>query len=145
MAGGAQRLTNGQRACICGLVIAGLSMTEACKIAGVPRDRYAELLPPNWHKRTRKAIRWKADQLAELREAYCDHAQRTKTIAERYGVTAGQITNLAKKNGWPMRPAGHKRKPNSIRSMTPRQRTLYFKLRHDAGMPALSAAAEALR
>ena len=88
---------------------------------------------------------------------YCPHAPEDncncrkpapglyEQIAERYGVTASQITKLAQKNGWPMRPAGHKRKSRSLRSMTPQQRTIYFKMRRDLNMPALSAVAEALR
>jgi hypothetical protein len=136
----AQRVTNGHRAAVCGLIIAGLSMIEACRIAGVPRDLLPKYLPPGWHYRYRKpARRWKGEELESLREAYCDHSQRTVTIAARYGVHVSQINQLAKRHGWPPRPPGRKPKANSIRSMSPQQRTAYFKLR--SIMPPAEAAA----
>jgi len=139
----AQRVTNGHRAAVCGLVIAGLSMTDACRIAGVPRDILPKYLPPGWHDRrsSRRTRRWKGDELAGLREAYCDLAQKTATIAARYGVHVSQINKLAKLHGWPRRLAGRTRKPNSIRSMSAQQRTVYFKLR--TIMPPAAAAAQA--
>lgn len=140
-----QRITNGQRAAVCGLIIAGLTMTESCRIVGIPRNRFSELVPPNWHARSRKPRRWRPEQLSALCADYHDPAQRTQTIADRYGVSVSQISKLAKIHGWTMRVPGNKPKPGSIRSMTPQQRTHYFKLRRDLNMPRLSAAAEALR
>lgn len=139
----AQRVTNGHRAAVCGLVIAGLSMTEACRIAGVPRDVLPKYLPPGWHDRrsNRRTRRWKGEELASLREAYCDLSQRTATIAARYGVCVSMINNIARREGWPQRHPGRKRKPTGIRSMSPQQRTTYFKLR--SIMPAADAAAQA--
>ncbi len=143
MAGGPQRITNGHRAAVCGLVIAGLSMTEACKIVGVPRDMYLSWLPPGWHKPKPRPSRWFGERLEALREAYLDPNQKTRTIAARYDVHVSFITHMARKHGWPLRQVGNVRKPNSIRSMTAKQRTIYFKLRHI--MPRTSAAAEACR
>lgn len=139
----AQRVTNGHRAAVCGLIIAGLSMIEACRIAGVPRDVLPKYLPAGWHDRhsKRRARRWKGEELESLREAYCDPCQRTVTIAARYGVHVSQINNLARREGWPLRPPGKRRKPTGIRSMTPQQRTAYFKLR--SIMPSADAAAQA--
>jgi len=141
----AQRITNGHRAAVCGLVIAGLSMTEACRIVGVPRDILPSYLPPGWHDRrsSRRTRRWKGEELAGLREAYCDLSQKTATIAARYGVHVSQINKLANLHGWPRRPAGRTRKPTGIRSMSPQQRTAYFKLR--TIMPSADAAAQACR
>jgi len=142
----AQRVTNGHRAAVCGLIIAGVSMIEACRIAGVPRDVMPKYLPAGWHGRhssSRRVRRWKGEELEGLREAYCDPNQRTATIAARYGVCVSQVNNLARKHGWPMRRAGRKPKPDSVRSMSPQQRTVYFKLR--SIMPAPAAVQEALR
>jgi len=139
----AQRVTNGHRAAVCGLVIAGVSMTDACRIAGVPRDVLPKFLPAGWHDRrsSRRTRRWKGEELAGLREAYCDPNQKTATIAARYGVHVSQINKLAQQHGWPRRLPGKARKANSIRSMSPQQRTAYFKLR--TIMPPAAAAAQA--
>jgi hypothetical protein len=139
----AQRVTNGHRAAVCGLVIAGVSMTEACRIAGVPREVLPKYLPAGWHDRrsSRRTRRWKGEELAGLREAYCDLNQKTATIAARYDVHVSQIYRLAHLHGWPRRLPGGARKPNSIRSMSPKQRTVYFKLR--TIMPPAAAAAQA--
>lgn len=140
----AQRVTNGHRAAVCGLIIAGLTMIEACRIAGVPRDVMPKYLPQGWHDRHRKrARRWRGEELESLREAYLDPTQKTTTIAARYGVHPSQITKLAHQHSWPVRPTGSARRPTSIRSMSPQQRTAYFKLR--SIMPPAAAAEQACR
>ncbi len=137
------RITNGQRAAVCGLVIAGVSMTQACLIVGAPRALYLKYLPPKWHKQKPRPSIWFGERLDDLRDAYMDPSQRTRTIAQRYGVHVSFITHMARKHGWPVRLPANVKKPNSIRTMTPQQRTIYFKLRHI--MPRASAVAEATR
>lgn len=137
-----QRVTNGHRAAVCGLVILGLGMIEACEIAGAPYQLVKASLPPNWHKRSRFASRWRGDELAGMLAAFVDPDQKTQTIADRYGVTADMIRRVAGRHGY-KRPKGHPRGKNSVRTMTSKQRTIYFKLRHI--MPAAAAAIEACR
>lgn len=95
-----RRVTNAHRACACALVIAGLPLTQACKIAGVPYLLMRELLPRGWHKRGRRPSRWRGAEVEELRRDWFDPRQRTKTIASRFGVTVDSIRIVAKRNKW---------------------------------------------
>lgn len=137
-----QRVTNGHRAAVCGLVIAGMGMIDACEIVGAPYQLVKASLPPKWHKRHRHPSRWRGDELAEMLAAFVDPAQKTRTIAARYGVSVDMIRKIAGRHGY-KRPKRQPRSPNSLRTMTPKQRTIYFKLRHI--MPAAQAAIEACR
>jgi len=98
---------------------------------------------PRKAQRGRRPVRWTGEEVAGLREAYCDLNQKTATIAARYDVHFSRITQLAHRHGWPLRRVGRPPKPNGIRSMTPQQRTAYFKLR--TIMPAADALAEVYR
>ena len=76
-----QRITNGQRAAVAGLVIAGLTMEEACKVAGSPIRLMQAHLPPNWHRHRARARKWKGDRLTALKRAYCDRSFTVAAIA----------------------------------------------------------------
>lgn len=125
-----QRITNGHRAAVCGLVIAGLPMIESCRIVGAPYLAVVGVLPKGWHVRGRRPSRWTGDLIDELREAWFDPAQRVFTIASRYGVTTKAIQLVARKQGWPRRRRWRIEAPGpAFRDLSADQRRVYFKLR----------------
>jgi hypothetical protein len=132
------RVTNGHRAAVCGLVIAGVvSLTDACLMAGVPYKALRDVLPPGWHTKKMPCVRWKGDLLLEVKEAWCDRAQKVTTIAERYDVSPRTIGWLAKREGWPKRKRGPARNPFSQRSgMTRRQYDIARMVRRNTPQPA---------
>lgn len=141
-------VTNGQRAAICGLVIAGVAIAEACKIVRAPYRSILDLLPPRWHKRRgRGPARWKGDELEQVRVAYLDPLQTTNAIAARHNVTRRAITMLARRHGWKRRRMGRKPKygpkrgPAFLPAMSREQRRLYNKLRPVLGREASLAEA----
>ena len=121
-----QHITNGQRAAVCALILAGIPFTRACDIVSANHTAMRQHIPKDWRERTTTKRRWKGDALIELKEAWDDPAQRTVTIAERYGVTASQIHNLAVREGWRMRSTGPAPNPSSLRQQ-PREKFLYYR------------------
>lgn len=134
----AQRVTNGQRAAVCGLVIAGIAYTKACMIAGVPYRGLKATLPPDWHEWREGRRRWKPHMLAELYEAWMDPNQKVETIATRYDLTFRAITQIAFREKWPRRRWGTKR-PTALRSMSKEQRRWYLKMQPVLGRDAALA------
>lgn len=124
------RTTNGHRAAVCGLVIAGLSLTQACEIVGVPYQQMRDLLGP-WHdKRKQHRPKWNVALVNELREDWFDTSQKLKTIAARYDTTPRQLNLIAMREGWPrhLRKHGPPRSATSILSLTPEKRRRFWKL-----------------
>lgn len=99
----AARVTNGHRAAVCGLVIAGVALTEACKVAGVPYLAMLAVLPDRWHTRVPRPYRWRGHELEELYESWMDPYQRAETIANRFGISPTRLRQIARKNDWPQR------------------------------------------
>lgn len=137
------RVTNGQRAAVCGLVIAGVSFTDACKIVDVSRPRLKAVLPVGWTKyvRSGKTRSWKGEVLEQIRLAYLDQSQTGKDIARRFNIDVSYVYQLARVHGW-------RRRNRAIyvkRAFdTEQQRLLFNKLvRH--GIPTFEAYAEACR
>lgn len=144
----AQRVTNGQRACVCGLVIAGVTMKAACRVAGVPQRTLREFLPPWWggHKggpagRPRK---WKDADLAAMKLAWLA-GEGSRSIGLRFGLHESAVRRIAQREGWPKRRAGRVVTADHVpvRMMKPAQRHLYNKLR--SVLPREQAYAEAMR
>jgi hypothetical protein len=48
--GAATRVTNGHRAAVCGLILAGVSYGTACQIAAAPRERMRQYVPPDYRR-----------------------------------------------------------------------------------------------
>lgn len=44
------RVTNGHRAAVCGLLLAGVSFGDACQIAAAPRERMRQYIPADWRR-----------------------------------------------------------------------------------------------
>jgi hypothetical protein len=127
---GRQRITNGHVGAVCGLVIAGLSMGVACKIAGAPQKAIVAHLPKDWHTRRRPAHKWRGDRLAALQRAYGDRSMTVETIARSFKTTASMVRTLARRHKWPRRPRG---------MVSNETRLMYRRLRPFAGSPALAA------
>jgi hypothetical protein len=135
------RVTNGQRAAVCALMLAGTPFMESCRIAGVPYLRMKALLPPDWSQPSvRRAPRWRGQQLEDLAAAYADPALKIKTIAQLFGIQPSYLRRLAAMHGWPRRRKGGWGLPVSLRNMTHEQRGLYRKLRPVVGREAAQAA-----
>jgi hypothetical protein len=134
-------VTNGQRAAICGLVIAGVPIAMACKIVRAPYVSALSLLPPRWHKRRPSGpTRWKGNELEQVKKAYQDASKPVREIAAWHGVSRRAIHLLASKHGWRRRQLG---RPKIGVEMSPEQRRLYKKIRPVLGREA--ALQEALR
>lgn len=131
------RITNGHRAAVCGLHLAGISLTQACAIIGVPYDQMRTLLG-DWYEKKPKMRRWNWVILAEIKEAWCDVHQKVKTIAERYDTTPRQLNLIASREGWPKRKRKHgpPRRKISRLSMSPEKLRRYWKLSHVLGHKA---------
>lgn len=99
MAGGTQRITNGQRACVCALSIAGVPMAMACDIAGAPYRRLVQFLPHAWAGRGPKVAPAK---LAAI-HADWDAGVVSKVIAYRHGMNESAVRRLARRKGWKRR------------------------------------------
>lgn len=139
------RLTNGQRAAVCGLQIAGVSLTQACEIVGVPYQGMRDLLGP-WHTKMHTRPKWKGYLVAEVHEAWRDSKQKAVTIAARYGTSTRQLSLLAGREGWGKRKPGPPRGKHSFLSMTPEKRLRYWKLARVLGhKSATSIVAEEFR
>lgn len=50
MAAQPSRVTNGQRAAVCGLILAGVPFVTACRVAGASRERVRPYIPDDWLK-----------------------------------------------------------------------------------------------
>jgi hypothetical protein len=138
------RLTNGHRAAVCGLQIAGLSLTQACQIVGIPYKQMRDHLG-GWHKKKHAKRRWKGELLDEVREAWCDRTQKVATIAERFQTTPRQLTLLANREDWPKRKRGPARGKHSVLSMDADKRRRFWKLARVLGRSAAITAMGAER
>ncbi len=55
--GAPTRVTNGHRAAVCGLLLAGVSFGDACQIAAAPRDRMRQYIPEDWRRAPTVGVR----------------------------------------------------------------------------------------
>lgn len=114
-----QRITNGQRAAICGLILAGLSFRQACKVTATPHARMRKLLDKSWTYGARPGLRkWKGQLLEDVKEAYFDPAIRMRTIREVFGIHPANLCKLAQEHDWPPRSQLKQRR---FRSAPPQQ------------------------
>lgn len=111
MASAGWRLTNGHRAALCGLLLAGQPFIQCCKIIGVSPKRMRTYLPKDWaHHRNPARTKWTGLRLAALARDYRAHSLSVRTIIARHHVTQGTLYKLAQTHGWPTRRKG--RRPN---------------------------------
>lgn len=104
----AARVTNGQRAAVCGLVIAGLPMEAACRILGVPYAAMVALLPHDWATMTTRL--WSVADLADMRARWLA-GETSGAIGKRHGVKHWTVRRIAAAEGWPMRRPPRRRLP----------------------------------
>lgn len=136
-----QRVTNAHRAAVCGLMLAGLSFGEGCRIVGVPyrllhgllgRDWWAKRGPPRGRGKT-----WHGERLERLRLAYGSPSQSVASIARDSGTTKDIVYSLAKRYGWPpRRPQKAHGLPVPVAEMTRPMRLRYLKVRAVLGRDA---------
>ena len=103
-------LRNWQRATICGLLLAGVGFTAACRIAKCHVKSAQSVIPQDWHHmnrwgtaRQRRPVVWAGERLEEGRRAYADLSQPLKVTAHRIGSRPDILHTLAVLHGWPPR------------------------------------------
>ncbi len=137
-----QRVTNGQRAAVCALMLCGQPFIESCKVVGAPYRLIQGVLPPDWWAvRRMRPRKWFGDGLRAVEEAYRDPSIPMETIATAYGLSRRHITSLAVRHGWPRRPRGKgKPLPVPVMKLTPEMRNRFVKLRRIIGRSAAEQA-----
>lgn len=101
-----QRITNGHRAAICGLVLAGVPLIKSCQIAGAPYLEARKFLPDDWRGRVSRRSKWTPAKLAALRKDYVNPKVPQWQIALRHRTTVQMVQYLARREGWPHKPMG---------------------------------------
>lgn len=137
-----QRVTNGERAAVCALVIAGMPFVETCQMLGVPYRNVQAVLPRDWwHPRRRRPSRWSGDVLLALEDAYRQRALKLDTIAAMFNTSRRQIECLAQRHGWPKRTRGKGPPlPIPLAKLSPEDRNRFVKLRRIIGRSAAEKA-----
>ena len=98
----AHRITNGQRAAVCGLMLCGVPLWKACEIVAAPIKRVRELLPPDWlHKH--QPLKWRGHAIDGLEECYFDRHIKLETTCELFGIGLSTIYKIARREDWPTR------------------------------------------
>lgn len=137
-----QRITNGHRAAVAGLVIAGVPLRDACYIAGAPIGQMHAYLDGFWNRS--KAREVTDQEWTLIRSLYEAGGTKVDDIAVQFGIGLKRLYNRAARAGWKLRGAGRKASARSTRALLPSQRRLYRKLRRH-GVPYPDAIAEAMR
>ena len=135
-----QRVTNAHRAAVCGLVLAGLSFGESCRIAGVPYRLLHGLLGADWWSLRGpppgRGLRWRGERLDLLKQAYGDRARSIASVALEFETTPDVVYALAKRHGWPYRRQPRPVLPVPLEEMEPSVRRQYLKVRRHLGRDA---------
>ncbi len=141
-----KRVTNGHRAAVCGLVIAGVGLMEAAAIAGVGYKLLKATLPEGWHTpRLGRRPKWTPEKLAAVRKAWNDDAPLWQS-AIRLRMTVAMMKFLARRERWPRREPGRRprsTRPDCVANMPADKRNLYLKLRRE--VPRSEALREVMR
>lgn len=116
------RVTNGQRAAVCGLVLAGVPYGYACFIVGIHPNMMARYVGADWRRKLLAPTRWTRDKLDELEEVWRDRSIKTETICELFKLTASRLGQIAKQHGFPLRRRGPMPKPKPPKVSKPRYR-----------------------
>lgn len=136
-----QRITNGQRAAVCALVIAGQPFVESCKVAGAPYRGLQAVLALDWWERQPRRRRWFGEELRSLEESYRDTSLRLDTVAALFSTSRREVQYLATEHGWPRRQWGRGRRlPTSLSKMDAERRNRFVKLRRIIGRAAAEQA-----
>lgn len=102
----AQRITNGHRAAVCGLILAGVSVIASCKIVGAPYLQMKKFLPKDWQERVTPRTKWTHAKLVAMRRDYANPNMQRWQIAIRHHTTVAMVQYLARREGWPYKPMG---------------------------------------
>ncbi len=128
------RVNIGQRAAVCGLVLAGVPFPEACSIVGLRSTIMAPYVGADWTVRTQRPSRWTHDQLDAFAEVWRDPSIKVTQIAASFNICVEQAWRVARNYGLGNRPTWKTRKPNSIAQQSTEQRQWYRKLRDEYGV-----------
>lgn len=105
-----QRVTNGHRAAVCGLVLAGVGLLDACKVAGISYRELQKSLPAGWHTpRLGRRPKWTAEKLRPVRRAWNSDTPLWQS-AIHLRTTVAMMKFLARRERWPKRWPGPRRK-----------------------------------
>lgn len=122
-----RRITRGQQAAVCGLILAGLTLSKAAEVVGASYDTLRAYIPDSFASRGRRGgRRWKGDALDDLKEVYDNRTLTLERIGELFGTTASNVREIAKRNGWAKRRWVP---PVRIRDLPRKQQTAYWKIR----------------
>lgn len=137
----AQRITNGQRAAVCALILAGVGYVKSCRIAGVPDRSLRSLLGKDWWGRqgSRSKV-WRGDKLLAVKSAYLSDLPMQDIVAG-YGISRRHLVSLAHAHGWPLRSRGKgSALPVALAKMPDEKRNRYKKLQRILGRSAAEQA-----
>jgi hypothetical protein len=101
-----QRITNGHRAAVCGLMLAGVPLMKASAIVGAPFESLKLYLPLDWRERISPRTKWTHAKLVALRKDYTNQQMVLLQVAIRHRTTVHMVQYLARREGWPYRPIG---------------------------------------
>ncbi len=122
-----RRVTRGQQAAVCALILVGVTVSKASEIVGASYGIMRPYIPDSFAKhKGRPVARWKADELDDLKDAYDNRTLTLGRVGELFGTTAQNVREIAKRNGWARR---RWTAPKPIRTLTRRQQTAYWKIR----------------
>ncbi len=127
------RVSNGQRATVCGLVLVGVPFPEACSIAGVRSGVMTPYVGKDWTVRTQRPSRWTLDQVEALAEVWRDPNIKVAQIAASFGVCVEQIWRVATKHNLGHRPTWKAVNPRSVAQQPKETRLRYRRKRNVYG------------
>jgi len=124
-------MTIGQKAAICGLMLAGVPLVKACLIVDVGYLQAREYVPADFKslRGRRKPKKWHNRLIEEVGEIYRDPHIPLSTICELYGVSPRSLYNQAVAHNWPKRRRGPH--PMGKRSLTRKEHTYLRACRND--------------
>jgi len=100
------RFTVGQKAAICGLVLAGVSFCKACDIVACCDIKAKKYIPRDYHRVGRAKDwrwRWKGAELERLKAAWWDLSEPVWAHAMDLRTNDRAVRIVAKREGWPGR------------------------------------------
>lgn len=127
-----RRITVGQKAAICGLMLASVPLVTACLIVDASYLQVREYIPADFRTlrgRRPKPKKWHNRLLEEVAAVYRDNNIPLATICELYGVSPRGLYYQAVAHGWPKRRRGPR--PMGKRALTRKEHTYLRACRKD--------------
>lgn len=134
------RVTNGCRAAVCALVIAGIRYRAACAILGVPTAEMRRHLPEDWYGKAPARL-IDDDEWRRVRVAYEAGREPVDELCKRFGISFKTMYRHAQAAGWKLRRVGRRRNPAAVAHL-PRSKRLAYRRMRGAGKSREAALAE---